>query len=94
MPQEDSFYSQAADYKSEIQLKARTPTDILQKPNQDLELYLYVLEIHEHMFFKKVALNGSFLKKKKKNKTKQKNKQKKQKQKKKNNNNKTITLKK
>ena len=75
MPQEDSFYSQAADYKSEIQLKARTPTDILQKPNQDLELYLYVLEIHEHMFFKKVALNGSFLKKKKKNKTKENKKQ-------------------
>ena len=92
MPPEDSFYSQAADYKSETQLKARTRTDIFQKPH--LELYLYVLEIYEHMFFKKVALNGSFLKKKKKNKTKQKNKQKKQKQKKKNNNNKTITLKK
>ena len=69
MPPEDSFYSQAADYKSETQLKARTRTDIFQKPH--LELYLYVLEIYEHMFFKKVALNGSFLKKKKKNKTKE-----------------------
>ena len=88
MPPEDSFYSQAADYKSETQLKARTRTDIFQKPH--LELYLYVLEIHEHMFFKKVALNGSFLKKKKKNKTKENKKQKKNN----NNNNKTITLKK
>ena len=70
---EDSFYSQAADYKSETQLKARTRTDIFQKPH--LELYLYVLEIYEHMFFKKVALNGSFLKKKKKNKTKENKKQ-------------------
>ena len=51
MPPEDSFYSQAADYKSETQLKARTRTDIFQKPH--LELYLYVLEIYEHMFFKK-----------------------------------------
>ena len=73
MPPEDSFYSQAADYKSETQLKARTRTDIFQKPH--LELYLYVLEIYEHMFFKKVALNGSFLKKKKKNKTKENKKQ-------------------
>ena len=73
MPPEDSFYSQAADYKSETQLKARTRTDIFQKPH--LELYLYVLEIYEHMFFKKVALNGSFLKKKKKSKTKENKKQ-------------------
>ena len=73
MPPEDSFYSQAADYKSGTQLKARTRTDIFQKPH--LELYLYVLEIYEHMFFKKVALNGSFLKKKKKNKTKENKKQ-------------------
>ena len=73
MPPEASFYSQAADYKSETQLKARTRTDIFQKPH--LELYLYVLEIYEHMFFKKVALNGSFLKKKKKNKTKENKKQ-------------------
>ena len=70
MPQEDSFSSQAADYKSETQLKTRPPADILQKPHPDLELYLYVLEIHEHLFFKKLALNGCFLKKKKKNKTK------------------------
>ena len=61
MPQEDSFPSQAADYKSETHLK---------KPYPDLELYLYVLEIHEHLFFKKLALNGCFLKKKKKNKNK------------------------
>ena len=66
MPQEDSFSSQAADYKSETQLKTRPPADILQKPHPDLELYLYVLEIHEHLLFKKLAPNGCFLKKKKK----------------------------
>ena len=66
MPQQDSFPSQAADYKSETQLKTRSPTDILQKPHPDLELYLYVLEIHEHLLFKKLAPNGCFLKKKKK----------------------------
>ena len=72
MPQEDSFSSQAAHQKSKTQLKTRAPTDILQKPQLDLEFYLYVLEIHEHLFFKKLALNGYFLKKKKnkKNKTK------------------------
>ena len=72
MPQEDSFSSQAADYKSETQLKTRPPTDILQKSHPDPGLYLQVLEIHEHLFFKKLALNGYFLKKKKnkKNKTK------------------------
>ena len=64
MPQEDSFSIQAVDYKSETQLKIRSPTDILQKPHPDLELYLYVLEIHEYLFFKKLALNGWFLKKK------------------------------
>ena len=79
MPQEDSFPSQAADYKSETQLKTRPPTDILHKPHPDLELYLYVLEIHEQLFYKKLAPNGYFLKKKKK-KTKNK-KQKKQQQK-------------
>ena len=46
MPQENSFPSQAADYKSETQLKTRPLTDILQKPHPDPELYLYVLEIH------------------------------------------------
>ena len=66
MPQEDSFSSQAADYKPETQLKTRAPTDILQKPHLDLELYFYVLEIHEHLFFKKLALNGCFLKKEEK----------------------------
>ena len=84
MSQEDSFSSQATDYKSETQLKTRPPPDILQKPHPDLELYLYVLEIHEHLFFKTLAPNGCFLKKKKK----------KRKQKKNNNNNKTITKKK
>ena len=59
MPQERSFRSQAADYKPAIQLKPKPPTDILQKPHPDLELYLYVLEIHEHLFFKKLAPNGS-----------------------------------
>ena len=66
MPQERSFRSQAADYKPAIQLKPKPPTDILQKPHPDLELYLYVLEIHEHLLFKKLAPNGCFLKKKKK----------------------------
>ena len=66
MPQEDSFPSQAADYKTETQLQTRPPTDILHKPHPDLELYLYVLEIHEHLLFKKLAPNGCFLKKKKK----------------------------
>ena len=66
MPQKYSFPSQAADYKSATQLKTRPHTDILQKPHLDLELYLYVLEIHEHLFFKKLALNGCFLKKKEK----------------------------
>ena len=76
MPQEDSISSQAPDFKSETQLKTRSPTDILQKPHPDLELYLYVLEIHEHLFFKKLALNGCFLKKKKKKKKAKKNKNK------------------
>ena len=67
MLQEDSFSSQEADYKSETQLKPRRPTDILQKPHPDLEFYLYVLEIHEQMFFRKLASKGCFLKKKKKN---------------------------
>ena len=40
MPQEYSFPSQAADYKSATQLKTRPHTDILQKPHLDLELYL------------------------------------------------------
>ena len=67
MPQEDSFSSQAADYKSETQLKTRPPPpDILQKTHPDPGLYLYVLEIHEHLFFKKLALNGCFLKKEEK----------------------------
>ena len=66
MPHKDSFSSQAADYKSETQLKTRPPADIFQKPHLDLELYLYVLEIHEHLLFKKLAPNGCFLKKKKK----------------------------
>ena len=74
-PQEDSFSSQAADYNSETQLKTRPPTDILQKPHPDLELYLYVLEIHEHLFSKKLALNGCFLKRRRK--TTKKNKDKK-----------------
>ena len=80
MPQEDSFSIQAVDYKSKTQLKIRSPTDILQKPHPDLELYLYVLEIHEHLLFKKLALNGCFLKKKEEKTTK------KQRQKKNNNN--------
>ena len=86
MPQEDSFSSQAADYKSETQLKTRPPTDILQKPHPDLELQ--VLEINEHLFFKKLTVNGCFLKKKKnkKNKkTKTKKEQRQQQQQKKNN---------
>ena len=66
MPQEDSFSSGAADYKSETQLKTRPPTDILQKPHLDLELYLYALEIHEHLLFKILTPNGCFLEKKKK----------------------------
>ena len=72
MLQEDSFSSQEADYKSETQLKPRRPTDILQKPHPDLEFYLYVLEIHEQMFFRKLASKGCFLKKKKKNQKKKK----------------------
>ena len=79
MLQEDSFSSQEADYKSETQLKPRRPTDILQEPHPDLEFYLYVLEIHEQMFFRKLASKGCFLKKKKKNqkkKTQNKNKNK------------------
>ena len=73
MPQENSFPSQAADYKSETQLKTRPLTDILQKPDPDLELYLYVIEIHEHLFFKKLTLNGCFLKMKKKKQPKKRN---------------------
>ena len=54
MPQGDSFSNQAADYKSETQLKTRPPTDILQKPHPDLELFIhcrniflkYILEIY------------------------------------------------
>ena len=80
MQQEDSYSIQAVDYKSKTQLKIRSPTDILQKPHPDLELYLYVLEIHEHLLFKKLALNGCFLKKKEEKTTK------KQRQKKNNNN--------
>ena len=88
MLQEDSFSSQEADYKSETQLKPRRPTDILQKPHPDLEFYLYVLEIHEQMFFRKLASKGCFLKKKKKNQKKNNTKQEqKQKQKNSNNNN-------
>ena len=79
MPQENSFPSQAADYKSETQLKTRPLTDILQKPDPDLELYLYVIEIHEHLFFKKLTLNGCFLKMKKKKTTKKTQQQQKQK---------------
>ena len=75
MPQERSFRSQAADYKPAIQLKPKPPTDILQKPHPDLELYLYVLEIHEHLLFKKVAPNGCFLKRRRKNKNKTKQQQ-------------------
>ena len=73
MPQEDSFSSQAADCKSETQLKTRPPTIILQKPHPGFKPH--VLETHEHLFFKKLALNGCFLKKKKKNKTKNKKKE-------------------
>ena len=88
MLQEDSFSSQEADYKSETQLKPRRPTDILQEPHPDLEFYLYVLEIHEQMFFRKLASKGCFLKKKKKNQKKNNTKQEqKQKQKNSNNNN-------
>ena len=75
MSQEDSFSSQAADYKSETQPKTRSLADILQKPHPDLELYLYVLEIHEHLLFKKVAPNGCFLKRRRKNKSKTKQQQ-------------------
>ena len=78
MPQEDSFSSQATDYKSETQLETRPPADILQKPHPDLELYSYVLKMHELLLFKKLAPNGYFLKKKKKqneNKTKTKKEQ-------------------
>ena len=82
MPQEDSFSSQAADYTSETQLKTRSPTDILRKPHPDLLVYLYFLEIHEHLFFKKPALNCCFLKKKKKNKKNNSNNNKKSKSKK------------
>ena len=89
MSQEDSFSSQAADYKSETQPKTRSLADILQKPHPDLELYLYVLEIHEQLLFKKLAPNGCFLKKKKKkqkqNKTKTKKEQQKQQQQQNNN---------
>ena len=91
MPQEYSFPSQAADYKSATQLKTRPHTDILQKPHLDLELYLYVLEIHEHLFSKNWLLMAASLKRRK---TKT---NKKQKKKKKNNNNdkkKKITKKK
>ena len=73
-PEEDLLSSQAVDYKSETQLKTRPLTDILQKPHPDLELYLYVLEMHEHLFFKKLALNGCFIKKKEKNNKKNKDK--------------------
>ena len=73
-PQEDSFSSQAADCKTETQLKTRPSADILQKPHPDLELYLYVLEIHEHLLFKKLPSNGCFLKKKKKKQKQNKNK--------------------
>ena len=62
------------------QLKTRPPTDILQKPHPDLELYLYVLEIHEHLFSKKLALNGCFLKRRRKKKTKTKKEQQQQQQ--------------
>ena len=79
MPQENSFPSQAADYKSETQLKTRPLTDILQKPDPNLELDLYVIEIHEHLFFKKLTLNGCFLKMKKKKTTKKTQQQQKQK---------------
>ena len=64
-------YKSEADYKSETQLKTRPFTDILQKPHADLELYLYVLEIHEHLFFKKLALNGCFLKRRRQTKQQQ-----------------------
>ena len=74
MPQEDSFSIQAVDYKSKTQLKIRSPTDILQKPHPDLELYLYDLEIHEYLFFKKLALNGCFLKRRRKKQRKNKDK--------------------
>ena len=89
MPQEYSFPSEAADQKSATQLKTRPHTDILQKPHPDLQLYLYVLEIYEHLFFKKLTLNGCFLKKKK-----NKNKQKAKKQKNNNDKKKKITKKK
>ena len=66
MPQEDSFSSQAADCKSETQVKTRPTADILRNPHPDLELNLYVLKIQEHLLFKKLSPNGCFLKKKKK----------------------------
>ena len=66
MPQEGSFPSQTADYKSATQLKTKPSIDILRKPHPDLELHLDILEIHEHRFFKKQALNGCLLKKKEK----------------------------
>ena len=90
MPQEDSFSSQAAAYKFETQLKTKPPTDILRKSYPDLELHLYVLEMHEHLLFKKLAPNGYFLQKRKthkKTKTKAKNNNN-------NNNNKIIITKK
>ena len=87
MLQEDSYSSQAADYKSETQLKPRRPTDILQKRHLDLEFYLNVLDIHEHMFFKKLASKGCFLKKKKNNQKKNTKQEQKQKQNNSNNNN-------
>ena len=93
IPQEDLFSSQTADYKSETQLKARSPTDILQNPHPDLELYFHILEINEHMFFKKVTLNGSFLKKKNKNKTKKKQKKKKEEEEEQKNNLKKVSKK-
>ena len=87
MPQEDSFSSQAADYKSETQLKTRPPTDIIEKPHPNLELYLCVLEIHEHLLFKILAPNGCFLKKKKKKQKQNKSKTKKEQQQQQQNNN-------
>ena len=59
MLQEGSFPSQEVDYKSATQLKTKPPTEILQKPHPDL-----VLEIHEHLFFKKLTLNGCLFSKK------------------------------
>ena len=85
MSQEDSFSSQAADYKSETQPKTRPLADIPQKPHPDLELYLYVLEIHEQLLFKKRAPNGCFLEKKKKKQKQNKTKSKKEQQQQNNN---------